>query len=77
VILGSYDNKIWLLIKIHVFSVITPHHDIAEILLKVALNTKNQSINQSVITQKTNINQTVWRKHVLPEGISAFHSFTI
>jgi hypothetical protein len=59
------------------FSVITPHHDIAEILLKVALNTKNQSINQSVITQKTNINQTVWRKHVLPEGISAFHSFTI
>ena len=28
------------------FSVITPHHDIAEILLKVALNTKNQSINQ-------------------------------
>jgi hypothetical protein len=25
------------------------HHDIAEILLKVALNTKNQSINQSII----------------------------
>ena len=25
----------------------TGHHDIAEILLKVALNTKNQSINQS------------------------------
>jgi hypothetical protein len=24
----------------------TSHHDIAEILLKVALNTKNQSINQ-------------------------------
>jgi hypothetical protein len=24
----------------------TGHHDIAEILLKVALNTKNQSINQ-------------------------------
>jgi hypothetical protein len=27
----------------------TGHHDIAEILLKVALNTKNQSINQSFI----------------------------
>jgi hypothetical protein len=26
----------------------TGHHDIAEILLKVALNTKNQSINQSL-----------------------------
>jgi len=26
----------------------TGHHDIAEILLKVALNTKNQSTNQSV-----------------------------
>jgi hypothetical protein len=25
----------------------TGHHDIAEILLKVVLNTKNQSINQS------------------------------
>ena len=25
------------------------HHDIAEILLKVALSTKNQSINQSII----------------------------
>ena len=27
----------------------TGHHDIAEILLKVALSTKNQSINQSII----------------------------
>jgi hypothetical protein len=27
----------------------TSHHDIAEILLKVALNTKNQSINQTYI----------------------------
>ena len=26
----------------------TGHHDIAEILLKVALNTKNQSINQPI-----------------------------
>jgi hypothetical protein len=26
----------------------TGRHDIAEILLKVALNTKNQSINQSI-----------------------------
>jgi hypothetical protein len=59
------------------FSVITPHHDIAERLLKVALHTKNETINQAVITQKTNINQIDWRKHVLPEGISPFHSFTI
>ena len=29
----------------------TGRHDIAEILLKVALNTKNQSINQSIITK--------------------------
>jgi hypothetical protein len=28
----------------------TGRHDIAEILLKVALNTKNQSINQSINT---------------------------
>jgi hypothetical protein len=27
----------------------TGHHDIAEILLKVALNTKNQSINQFLV----------------------------
>jgi hypothetical protein len=29
----------------------TGHHDIAEILLKVALKTKNQSINQSYMIQ--------------------------
>jgi hypothetical protein len=29
----------------------TGHHDIAEILLKVALNTNNQSINQSINQQ--------------------------
>jgi hypothetical protein len=29
------------------FHIKTGHHDIAEILLKVALNTKNQSINLS------------------------------
>jgi hypothetical protein len=42
----------------------TGRHDIAEILLKVALNTKNQSINQSIsqplillfITTKSTVN---------------------
>jgi hypothetical protein len=33
------------------FHIKTGRHDIAEILLKVALNTKNQSINQSIILQ--------------------------
>jgi hypothetical protein len=32
----------------------TGRHDIAEILLKVALNTKNQSINQSIILSLNN-----------------------
>jgi hypothetical protein len=33
----------------------TGRHDIAEILLKVALNTKNQSINQHRMTNKNSI----------------------
>jgi hypothetical protein len=33
----------------------TGRHDIAEILLKMALNTKNQSISQSFILNKNNL----------------------
>jgi hypothetical protein len=33
--------------------------------------------NNRGLKEKTNINQTDWRKHVLHEGTSAFYSFTI
>ena len=58
---AASDKAYQLLAQVQWFSPGTPassttktgRHDIAEILLKVALNTKNQSINQSVLLHVT------------------------
>ena len=52
----------------------TGHHDIAEILLKVALSTKNQSINQSIINTLCSFEQReLEHKHCITLYPDTFH----
>ena len=53
----------------------TGHHDIAEILLKVALKTKNQSINQSYMIWPGWLNDLgSW---ITKQPIQAYHQYGV